>query len=144
MSVQNKAVAKRFFEAWNARDLDAFDEIVAPDAVTHDSQSPFSDIRGPEGAKRLAEMYHAAYSDSRFEVHEQIAEGDLVVTRWTGKGTHDGELMGMPPTGKWVEVDGVAIDRISGGKIVESWNCFDALGMMQQLGAIPEAQPTRA
>ena len=77
-------------------------------------------------------------------MHEQIAEGDLVVTRWTGKGTHDGELMGMPPTGKWVEVDGVAIDRISGGKIVESWNCFDALGMMQQLGAIPEAQPTRA
>jgi len=144
MSVQNKAVAKRFFEAWNARDLDAFDEIVAPDAVTHDPQNPFSDIRGPEGAKRLAEMYHAAYSDSRFEVHEQIAEGDLVVTRWTGKGTHDGELMGMPPTGKWVEVDGVAIDRISGGKIVESWNCFDALGMMQQLGAIPEAQPTRA
>jgi len=144
MSVQNKAVAKRFFEAWNARDLDAFDEIVAPDAVTHDPQSPFSDIRGSEGAKRLAEMYHAAYSDSRFEVHEQIAEGDLVVTRWTGKGTHDGELMGMPPTGKWVEVDGVAIDRISGGKIVESWNCFDALGMMQQLGAIPEAQPTRA
>ena len=144
MSVQNKAVAKRFFEAWNARDLDAFDEIVAPDAVTHDPQNPFSDIRGPEGAKRLAEMYHAAYSDSRFEVHEQIAEGDLVVTRWTGKGTHDGELMGMPPTGKWVEVDGVAIDRISGGKIVESWNCFDALGMMQQLGAIPEAQPARA
>ena len=144
MSVQNKAVAKRFFEVWNARDLDAFDEIIAPDAITHDAQNPFSEMRGPEGARRVAEMYHTAYSDSRFEVQEQIAEGDFVVTRWTGKGTHDGELMGMPPTGKWVEVEGISIDRISGGKVIESWNCFDALGMMQQLGVIPEAQPARA
>jgi steroid delta-isomerase-like uncharacterized protein len=144
MSAQNKAVVKRFFESWNARDLDAFDEIIAPDAVSHDPQDPFAGVGGPEGARRSAEMYHAAYSDARFELHEQIAEGDLVVTRWTGKGTHDGELMGVAPTGKWVEVDGIAIDRIADGRIVESWTCFDALGMMQQLGAIPAAQPARA
>ena len=144
MSEQNKAVAKRFYDAWNARDLDAFDELVAPDAEDHDPQNPFRDMRGPAGAKRAAEMYHSAYSDGRIVVEEQIAEGDCVVTRWTGKGTHDGDLMGMAPTGKWVEVTGITIDRIDGGKICESWSCFDALGMMQQLGAVPEAQPTSA
>ena len=141
MSEQNKAVAMRFFEIWNARDLDAFDEFIAPDAVEHDPQNPFREIRGPEGAKRNARMYHAAFSDGRFEVHEQIAEGDLVVTRWTAIGTNDGELMGMSPTGKSVKIEGIGIDRISDGKVVESWGCWDTLGMMQQLGAIPEAQP---
>ena len=144
MSVQNKAVAMRFYDAWNARDLDAFDEIVAPEAEDHDPQNPFREMRGPAGARRAAEMYHSAYSDGRFNVHEQLADGDFVVTRWTGAGTHDGELMGMPPTGKWVEIDGITIDRIADGKIAESWTCFDTLGMMQQLGAIPEAQPAGA
>jgi steroid delta-isomerase-like uncharacterized protein len=144
MSAQNKAVAKRFFEAFNARDLDAFDEILASDAIDHDPQNPFRQMRGPEGAKRNAAMYHAAFSDGCFDVQEQIAEGDCVVTRWTAKGTHDGELMGMPPTGKWVEVDGIGIDRIVDGKVAESWGCWDTLGMMQQLGAVPEAQPAGA
>jgi steroid delta-isomerase-like uncharacterized protein len=141
MSAQNKAVAKRFYEAWNTRDLDAFDEIVGPDAVDHDAQNPYREMRGPAGAKRAAGMYHSAFSDGRIQVHEQLADGDFVVTRWTGTGTHDGELMGMPPTGKSVEIAGITIDRIADGKIAESWTCFDTLGMMQQLGAIPEAQP---
>ena len=144
MSAQNKAVAMRFFEAFNARDLDAFDEILAPDAVDHDPQNPFREMRGPEGAKRNAQMYHAAFSDGRFEVHEQLAEGDCVVTRWTAKGTNDGELMGMSPTGKSVEIDWIGIDRIADGKVVESWGCWDTLGMMQQLGVVPEAQPAGA
>ena len=144
MSEQNKAVAMRFFETWNARDLDAFDEFIAPDAVEHDPQNPFREMRGPEGAKRNASMYHAAFSDGRFEVHEQIAEADLVVTRWTAMGTNDGELMGMSPTGKSVKIEGIGIDRIADGKVVESWGCWDTLGMMQQLGAVPEAQPARA
>jgi steroid delta-isomerase-like uncharacterized protein len=144
MSEQSKAVVRRFFEAWNARDLDAFDEIYAPDAVDHDPQNPFRETRGPEGAKRAARMYHSAYSDGRFEVHEQIAEGDFVVTRWTGSGTNDGELMGMPATGKSVEVDGITIDRLADGKIAETWTCWDTLGMMQQVGAIPEAQAAGA
>jgi steroid delta-isomerase-like uncharacterized protein len=144
MSEENKAVSKRFFEAWNARDMAAFDEIYAPDAVDHDPQNPFPDLRGPESAKRFCEMYSTGYSDGRYEVHEQIAEGDVVVTRWTGKGTHDGELMGIAATGKPVEVEGITIDRHAGGKITETWTCWDTLGMMQQLGAIPESQPTSA
>ena len=141
MSEHNKAVAKRFYDAWNDRDLGAFDEIIAPDAVDHDAQNPFREMRGPAGVKRTAGMYHSAFSDSRFIVHEQLAEGDCVVTRWSGTGTHDGELMGMPPTGKSVEIAGITIDRIADDKIAESWTCFDTLGMMQQLGSIPEAQP---
>jgi steroid delta-isomerase-like uncharacterized protein len=144
MSAQNKAVASRFYEAWNARDLDAFDEIIASDAIDHDPQNPFREMHGPEGARRTAEMYHSAYSDGRFDVHEQLGDGDFVVTRWTGRGTHDGDLMGMPPTGRRVEIAGITIDRIADGKIAESWTCFDTLGMMQQLGAVPEAQPASA
>ncbi len=144
MSTQNKALTKRFFEAWNTRDLDAFDEIIAPDAVDHDPQNPFREMPGPAAAKRSAEMYHSAFSDARFNVHDQLAEGDFVVTRWTGTGTQDGELMGIPPTGKWVEIAGITIDRIVGGKIAESWTCFDTLGMMQQLGAVPEPQTAGA
>ena len=112
--------------------------------MDHDPQNPFREMRGPEGAKRNAQMYHAAFSDGRFEVHEQLAEGDCVVTRWTAKGTNDGELMGMSPTGKSVEIDGIGIDRIADGKVVESWGCWDTLGMMQQLGVVPEAQPAGA
>ena len=144
MSAQNKALTRRFFEAWNARDLDAFDEIIALDAVDHDPQNPFREMPGPAAAKRSAEMYHSAYSDGRFNVHEQLADGDFVVTRWSGTGTHDGELMGMPPTGKSVEIAGITIDRIADGKIAESWTCFDTLGMMQQLGVVPEPQPAGA
>jgi steroid delta-isomerase-like uncharacterized protein len=94
-----------------------------------------------ELTKRTAAMYHSAFSDGRFIVQEQMADGDCVVTRWTAAGTHDGELMGMPSTGKAVEIAGITIDRIADDKIAESWTCFDTLGMMQQLGAIPEAQP---
>ena len=144
MLAQNKAVAKRFLEAWNARDLDAFDQIVASDAKDHDPQNPFRELRGPEGARRGAEMYQTAFSDGRFDVEQQFAEGDFVITRWTARGTNDGGLMGMPPTGKSVECAGITIDRIAGGKIAETWTCWDTLGMMQQLGAVPEAQPAHA
>jgi steroid delta-isomerase-like uncharacterized protein len=141
MFENNKAVMTRFYEAWNARDLDAFEELFAPDAVDHDAQNPFAETRGPAGAKRTAEMYHTAFPDSRIEVHEQISEGDLIVTRWTGKGKNDGELMGMAPTGKTVAVTGIAIARLASSKIVETWTCWDTLGMLQQLGAVPAALP---
>jgi len=139
---QGKAVMSRYYEAWNARDLDAFDQLFAPDAIDHDVQNPYAATHGPAGAKRVAEMYHSAFSDSRFEVHEQIGEGELIVTRWTGKGTNDGELMGMPPTGKYATIEGITIARIASSKIAETWTCWDTLGMLQQLGAVPAAQQT--
>lgn len=112
------------------------DEIVASDYVLHDPALP-EEIRGPEGVKGFVQMYRSAYPDTDITVEEQIAAGDDVVTRWTGRGTHQGELLGVPPSGTRVEVAGITIDRISGGKFAESWTIYDALGMLQQIGAIP-------
>ncbi len=139
MSEQNKATAKRLFDAWNERDLDVFDELMSADAIDHDPQNPFAEVHGPDGLKRLVQMYLAAFSDQRFLVNEQIAEGDFVTTRWTGTGTNDGEMMGMPATGKSAVVQGITINRFRDGKIVESWATWDTLGMMQQLGVVPSA-----
>ncbi|WP_194824053.1 ester cyclase [Nocardia sp. XZ_19_231] len=139
MSEQNKATAKRLFDAWNARDLDVFDELMSTDAIDHDPQNPFAEVHGPDGLRRLVQMYLAAFSDQRFLVNEQIAEGDFVTTRWTGTGTNDGEMMGMPATGKSAVVQGITINRFRDGKIVESWASWDTLGMMQQLGVVPSA-----
>jgi steroid delta-isomerase-like uncharacterized protein len=82
-------------------------------------------------------MYRAAFPDLKITVEDQIAEGDKVVTRWTAEGTHDGDLPGLPASGRSSTVTGIGIDRIEGGKIVEAWGNWDTLGMLQQLGAIP-------
>ena len=82
-------------------------------------------------------MYRSAFPDMQLTIEDQIAEGDKVVTRWTARGTHQGELMGIPPTGKQATVTGITVGRVANGKFVESWSNFDALGMMQQLGVVP-------
>jgi predicted ester cyclase len=87
--------------------------------------------------RAFIEMYRSAYPDTRLEIGEMIAEGDLVAMTWTATGTHQGELMGIAPTGRSVTVSGIGVDRVSGGQIVESWANYDALGMLTQLGAIP-------
>jgi predicted ester cyclase len=88
--------------------------------------------------KEFVSSYRAAYSDARITIDDQIAERDMVATRWTGRGTHDGDLMGIAPTGKQVTVSGLTLSRLSNGKVVEEWTNWDTLGMLQQLGAVPE------
>ena len=134
---ENKALARRWFEeVFNAQNFDVADEITAQDAVNHDPT--LTDLpSGPEGDRHVVNLYHDAFPDAQITVEEQIAEGDRVVTRWTGRGTHQGELMGVPPSGNRVEIAGMTINRVSGGKIAETWTNYDALGMMQQIGAIP-------
>ena len=133
---ENKAVVRRFIEqAFNAGDVAVINELVARDYVLHVAP----EVRGPEGMQHFVTMYRTAFPDYACTVDDQIAEGDKVVTRWTVRGTHQGELMGIPPTGKQVTLPGVVIDRIANGQLVESWLQADALGMLQQLGAI---QPT--
>ena len=139
MSDQNKAAARRFFDAWTSGELDAFDEIIPPDYQEHDTQNPNASTPGPAGAKRTAEMYRAAFPDDHFEIEQQVAEGEYVTTRWTVTGTQDGELMGMPASGKQVTVSGITIARFEDGMIVEGWTNWDTLGMMQQLGVVPDA-----
>ena len=137
MSEENKALARRVADDLvNPGNVDAVDEIYAPDYVLHDPSTP-EDVHGVEGAREFYETVFNAFPDTEISIEELIAEGDKVVTRWTSRGTHQGEFMGLPPSGKRVEVAGVTISRIEGGKIVEDWEFTDALGMMQQLGAIP-------
>jgi len=143
MSEENKAVSRRFFEVFGEGNLDALDEVMAPDAVDHDPYNPHAN-EGLEGAKKTIAMYREAFPDVSFELEDQIAEGDKVVTRWVGTGTHKGVLMGVEPTGKRSTTAGIAIDRIENGKIVESLNSWDVLGMMQNIGAIPEPQAAEA
>jgi steroid delta-isomerase-like uncharacterized protein len=137
MSEQNKAVSRRVVEElFVGGKLDLADELATPDYVGHDVAAP-EPIRGPDGLKEQAKGYRDAFPDLQFKIEEQIAEGDKVVTRWTATGTHRGDLFGMAPTGKQATITGVTIDRFSGGKMAESWDNWDALGLMQQLGAIP-------
>ena len=82
-------------------------------------------------------LYHGVFPDAQITVEDQIAEGDRVVTRWTERGTHQGEFMSVPPSENRIEIAGITINRFSGGKIAETWTNYDALGMMQQIGAMP-------
>ena len=133
---QNKMLARHLFEeTWNSKNLAVLDEMVAPNFVFHNSVQTFY---GPEGFKQFAATYHTAFPEAHFSIEDVIAEGDTVVLRWTARGTHSGELLGIPPSGKQVTVSGMTITLISNGKSVESWGEFDALGMLQQIGVIPQ------
>ncbi len=143
MSEENKALARRSIEEiWNKGNLAAADELVAPNHVTHDPAIP-NPGRGPEATKQQASMYRTAFPDLQVTIDELIAEGDTVVTRWTVRGTHKGDLMGIAPTGKQVTITGINISRIAGGKAQEDWSNWDTIGMMQQLGVVPQVTAAR-
>jgi len=120
-------------EAWNGGDLDLIDELFAADYVGHDAPRP-DPVRGPEGMKDFLRMYHHAFSDAHITLDDVIIADDKVVTRWTGRGTQDGDLMGIPPTGKAVEFVGIRIFRVAEGQIAEGWVVWDTFGLMRQLG----------
>ena len=135
---ENKNVTRRFLkEVFEGGNLELVDELFAPDYVLHDPFVP-EEVRGPEGIKQFVSMYRNAFPDAHITIEDLLAEGDKVVVRWTARGTHQGELMGVPPSGNRVEISGIAIYRVSGGKIEETWSSYDALGIMQQIGAVPE------
>ena len=135
-SEQNKKIVRRAFEESWKGNLAVVDELVASDYIGHDPANP-DPLRGPPGVKEFISTYREAFPDGLITLEEQLAEGDLVATRWSGRATHEGELMGIEPTGKQVTVSGVTISRLEGGKIVEEFQNWDTFGMMQQLGAIP-------
>jgi predicted ester cyclase len=136
-SEQNKAIVRRLLEEPWKGDLRVIDELVDRKYVGYDPAIP-EPLRGPEGFKENISTYRAAYSDARITVDEQIAEGDKVATRWTGRGKHDGDLMGIDPTGKQVKVSGLTLSRLTNGKVIEEYTNWDTFGMMQQLGVVPE------
>lgn len=137
MSQENKALVQRFTEeCWNLGDLNVVYEVYAPSFIAHDPGRP-EEERSPEDAKHFVGMYRSAFPDGHAVVDDLISEGDRVAYCWTYRGTHQGELMGIDPTGKQVTIVGITIYRISGGKVEEEWNNFDQLGLLQQLGVAP-------
>jgi steroid delta-isomerase-like uncharacterized protein len=133
----NKAVARRFIDqVINRGDLSAADDLVAASYVYH---GPGLEVRGPDGIKGVMSMLRSAFPDWRETLDDLIAEGDKVVFRVTGQGTHEGEFFGIPATGRQVTMGGLDLVRFEGSRLAEHWANFDQLGLMQQLGAIPPA-----
>ena len=138
MSEQNKQVVAQFDElVWSQGRLDSARELLAPDLIDHQPM-PFPGREpGAAGLLQVVQIVRAGLPDLKRIVHAQIAEGDLVVTRFTDRGTHRGTLMGLPPSGRELAVDGINVARVQNGRITEVWHVEDLLGMMRQLGAIP-------
>ena len=132
---ENKAIALRASEIVNQKNPDLIEECYPPDFVWH---GPDQDIRGYEQAKQMSSTFLAAFPDAQITDEDVIAEGEKVVRRYTTHATHQGETeMFGPPTGRQIELKGITIHRIEGGKIVEEWESFDNLSVMKQLGLAP-------
>jgi steroid delta-isomerase-like uncharacterized protein len=137
MSGANKALIRHFVEAvQNQHSVAAMDEFFAPSFVNYDIVAGLPDTL--EGSKQLHRILFAAFPDLQMTIHDQAAEGDKVWTRKTATGTHRGEFFGIPATGKQVSWKIIDIMTIGNGKVTEHWVVADVMGLMQQLGAVPQ------
>jgi predicted ester cyclase len=136
-----EAFERRFFKEWNkgkAAAMKVIDEACASSVVWHSGNGP--DIRGLKDYKKSMGDFFDAFPDNHLTIEDVIAEGDKATVRYTITGTHKGEYMGVAATNKKITLMAIEIDRIVGGKYVESWITYDTFSMMQQLGIIPETQ----
>jgi len=135
MSAENEAVVRRLYEQLcNERKLDLAPDLIADGHVMHDPQVPAE--TGPQGYADVVRVYQDAVN-GHWQIEEIFSAGDRVVVRWTGSGTHVGEINGIPPTGRDISVDAITIHRMDDGKIAETWEVWDTLGFLQQLGVVP-------
>jgi len=135
MSAADEAVVRRFYEEMNNdRKLDLAPDLFTADHKFHDPQIPAGD--GPQGVADTVKVYQDSV-DGHWQIEELFSTDDKVIARWTGSGTHVGEINGIPPTGEKISVDAIAIHRMAGGKIAETWEVWDTLGFLQQLGVVP-------
>lgn len=142
-TVDNKTAVRRLIEeGWNQGQVAVFDELCASDWIHHDPSQPH--VRTREDFKRNVTQTRSAFPDLHFTIEDLIAEGEQVALRWMRLGTHTGDFvtptMHLPATGKQVSVTGITIFRVASGKVVETWNQSDRLGLYQQLGLIPVPQ----
>ena len=136
MAASDEAVVRRFYEQMNnERKNELAGELFTDDHVMHDPQVQAG--VGPAGMAEVISVYQNGV-DGHWNIEEIFSAGDRVVVRWTGTGTHIGEVNGIPPTGKKVRVDAIAIHRTRGGKIAETWEVWDTLGFLQGLGVVPK------
>jgi steroid delta-isomerase-like uncharacterized protein len=133
---ENKALVRRFYEEIDKGNVDAMDDLMAEDYLDH-SPPPFPGFApGREGVKQAFRLFWDA-TPGRHQIEDQIAEGDKVVTRLTAYGVHEGDLPGIPATGRQIKMTGTVIHRIENGKLAEKWSDKDVLGFLQQVGVIP-------
>ena len=138
--MDHAATMRRMYDLLNAGDVDGFGELLADDFVDHEELPGLAPTK--EGVKAFFRMYTAAFPDLRMVVEDVVTNGEKVVARVRATGTHRGELMGMPATGKAVDVPLIDIIRFGNdGLAAEHWGVFDTMAMMQQLGAVPDGPP---
>jgi predicted ester cyclase len=135
----NRLIGRRvLLELWGAGKLDVADELYAPNYVDHVGRGPEgSRVVGPAGIKQAVMQFRRAFPDLSYTVEDALAERDLVMTRFSARGTFNGSFLGAAPTGRTVSYTGMDLNRIAGGKIVESWVNYDALALLQQVGLMP-------
>jgi steroid delta-isomerase-like uncharacterized protein len=133
---ENKALVRRWFAETDRGNLGIVEELCAPDYVDHNPPLPGMPA-GNQGVRQANVALREAFPDTVHVIQDQIAEGDTVVTRLLGRGTFRGAILGLPPNGKVIEIAGISVHRLAGGKLVEHWAQADLLGFLQQLGALP-------
>jgi steroid delta-isomerase-like uncharacterized protein len=141
---ENKAIIRRYLdEAWNKDNWEVAEEVVAEDVVFHDQVRHGDFPPGREGVLAAMERIRTGMPDFHVDVHEIVAEGDLVAIRWSSPGTHTGMFNGMPPTGRVATLHAISMVRMKDGRIVEGWQEADVLGMVQELGMMPKGRMPR-
>jgi len=138
----NISLMKRWYqEVWREGKNETIHELLAPDAALRGQVGPDVEIRGPEGFLAFAERIRNTFPDTEVTVEDAFGVDDKVVVRWVATGTHSGVGLGGPPSGKRIRITGITIARFENGKIVEGWDNWDRLGMLEQIGAYspPEA-----
>ena len=135
---QNKAIVRRWIEqGWNTGDLSLVDALYAPNVVQHDPSSP-APVASSADLKQYVGSFLTAFPDMHFTIEDLLAENDKVLWRFTADATQNGPLLDIPPSGRRATVTGMALFRLAEGKIAEVWVNFDALGMLQSIGVVPE------
>jgi steroid delta-isomerase-like uncharacterized protein len=138
VSEQNEAVVRRWFqEVWNEGREASIDELFAADSVAHGLGDSEREVHGPEEFKPFVSNMRGALPDTRISIDDIISSGDRVAVRVTLRGTHTGDGLGVPPTGRRVSIQGIIIVRLVDGRIVEGWNSYDQLGLLRQIGMLP-------
>lgn len=138
--MDHAATLRRFYDLLSAGDVDAFGALLADDFVEHEETPGLAPTK--DGVLEFFRMYRAAFPDLRMDPEDVLASGDKVVARVRATGTHQGEFMGMPPTGKSIDVQMIDILRFDDdGRAREHWGVVDLMAMMQQLGVVPEGPP---
>jgi steroid delta-isomerase-like uncharacterized protein len=137
---ENVQIMRRWFqEVWNEGRIETIHELFSAEGVAHGQESPEGELRGPKEFEGFVRKIRGSFSDVQLAVEDVFATGDKGVLRWSGVMKHTGDGMGMPGSGRTVRLRGITLVRFAGGKVVESWDNWDQLGMLQQIGAVGPA-----